>query len=75
MQIAKREHHATRCWSDNERLSQNYPWETVSVDWTYTPHKLDYKGDSVPSSRMTERWLLWCYNDSFGEYPPLNQEG
>jgi hypothetical protein len=24
---------------------------------------------------MAEVWLLWCYNDAFGEYPPLNQEG
>jgi hypothetical protein len=75
MQVAKREHHATRCWSDNERLSQTYPWETVAVDWAYTPQRIDHKGDSVPGSRMAEVWLLWCYNDSFGEYPPLNQEG
>jgi hypothetical protein len=75
MQMAKREHHATRCWSDNQRLSQMYPWETVAVDWAYTPNRLNYMGQSVPGSRMAEVWLLWCYNDTFGEYPPLNQEG
>lgn len=75
MQVAKREHHATRCWSANERLCQKYPWETVAVDWAYTPNRLNYTGESVPGSRMAEVWLLWCYNDTFGEYPPLNQEG
>jgi hypothetical protein len=75
MQVAKREHHATQCWGDNEQVRRKYPWETVAVDWTYTPHRLNDKGDSVPGSRMAEQWLLWCYNDSFGEYPPLNQEG
>ena len=74
MQIAKREHHATRWWYTS-RIGQKFSWSTVAIQWAFTLPKSNYKGETVPSSRMAESWLLSCYNDSFGEYPPLNQEG
>jgi hypothetical protein len=74
MQVAKREHHATRWWYSSP-IGEKFPWSSVAVHWAFTPPRMNYKGETIPSSRMAESWLLWCYNDSFGEYPPLNQEG
>jgi hypothetical protein len=75
MQIAKKEHHATRGWSYSGPMRQKYPWETLAVEWAYTADFLNYKAETVPGSKRAESWLLSCYNDSYGEYPPLNQEG
>ncbi len=75
MQIAKQEHHATRGWSYRDLMRQKYPWETRAVEWAYTGDILNYRGETIPGAKMAEGWLLSCYNDSYGEYPPLNQEG
>ena len=72
-EIARGTHHATRGFSDLVR--QKYPWESLAVDWAYTGNILNYEGETIPGAKRAESWLLRCYNDSFGEYPPMNQEG
>jgi hypothetical protein len=66
-------HHATQRFSDLAR--QKYSWNSLAIEWAYTGDFVNYEGDTVPGSRRAESWLINCYNDSFGEYPPLNQEG
>jgi hypothetical protein len=73
--IAKGEHHATRSWDYIDVIRQKHPWESLAVDWAYTGERTDYKGDTILAAPLAETWLLRCYNDSYGEYPPLNQEG
>lgn len=76
MSIAKREHHATMHWVGFSNLVQEkYPWDTLAVEWAYTGERLDYQGEPRPVAIMAESWLLNCYNDSYGEFPPLNQKG
>ena len=75
MSIAKREHHATRLWDLSDVVQQKFPWESLAVEWAYTGKRTDYKGEVVLAAKLAETWLLSCYNDSYGEYPPLNQEG
>jgi len=75
MQVAKGEHRAVRGWTTSRSVQQKYPWECLAVQWAYTAHRLNYRGDSVPGAKLTETLLLRCYDDSFGEYPPMNQEG
>lgn len=75
MQLAKREHHVTNGWDYHDARHQRYPWSSLSVDWAYTEHWLDHTGDKIIGAARAERWLLDSYNDRFGEYPPLNQEG
>jgi hypothetical protein len=74
MAIAKREHHATRSWDYNEVIRNKYPWESLAIEWAYTGKSLDYKGETVATAPLAEAWLLICYNDSYGELPPLNQK-
>jgi hypothetical protein len=71
--IARGTHHATRSYSDLVR--RKYSWDSLAVDWAYTGDILNYEGETVPGAKRAESWLLSCYNDSFGEYPPMNQEG
>lgn len=75
MQLAKREHHVTNGWDDHEARRQKYPWSSLAVDWAYTDHWYNQKQEEVIGAPRAERWLLDAYNDRFGEYPPLNQEG
>lgn len=75
MQLAKREHHVTQMWDDHEARHQRYPWSSLAVDWAYIEHWSDHKGDKIIGAKRAERWLLDSYNDRFGEYPPMNQEG
>jgi hypothetical protein len=35
----------------------------------------NYKGEAESAAILDETWLLDCYYDSFGEYPPWNQKG
>jgi hypothetical protein len=71
--IAGGKHHATRNWSSNV-IQQRYPWEDLAIEWAYTGMRTNYRGETIPAASLAEMWLLRCYNDSFGEYPPLNQK-
>lgn len=73
--ILKRDHHATFYWSHDGALPRKFPWETLAIDWAYTGEISNYEGKKVPEAFMAEGFLLSNYNDSFGEYPPLNQKG
>jgi hypothetical protein len=72
--IAKREHHATTSWRYTERIQQKYPWDPLAVEWAYTGERLNHKGKKISDAPLAEGWLLDCYYDSYGEYPPLNQK-
>jgi hypothetical protein len=74
-EIARKAHHATSGWSYSDLLRKKFPWESLAIEWAYTQIRLNYRGDPVPGAKAAEGWLLSCYNDSFGEYPPMNQEG
>jgi hypothetical protein len=56
-------------------IQKMFPWQSLAVQWAYMGERTDYKGDSVPAALLGETWLLACYHDSFGEYPPWNQKG
>lgn len=73
--IIRKDHHATNNWSFNTVLQQQFPWDSLAVEWAYTGTRLNYKGDEISEAIMAESWLLRCYNDSFGELPPWNQKG
>jgi hypothetical protein len=75
MAIAKGEHHATRSWDYSDVIRQKYPWDSLAIEWAYTGERTNYKGASVAAAPLAETWLLSCYNDSYGEFPPLNQKG
>lgn len=75
MAAAKGEHQATNRWFDDSLLAKKYPWESIAVEWAYTGERLDYRGEPVPAAKIAEAWLLLCYRDSFGEFPPLNEKG
>jgi hypothetical protein len=75
MSIVKREHHATRSWDNSDVIQQKYPWDSLAIEWAYTGERTDYKGNSIAAAPLAETWLLSCYNDSYGEFPPLNQKG
>jgi hypothetical protein len=72
-EIAGGKHHATRGWS-SKVIQQKYPWEALATEWAYTEMRTNYKGEKIPAASLAETWLLRSYNDSFGEYPPLNQK-
>jgi hypothetical protein len=74
-EIARKAHHATSGWSYSDLLRKKFPWESLAIEWAYTEKRLNYRGDPIPGAKVAEGWLLSCYNDSFGEYPPMNQEG
>jgi hypothetical protein len=74
MAIANREHHATRSWDNNEVIRKTYPWDSLAIEWAYTGRRIDYNGDTVATAPLAETLLLICYNDSYGELPPLNQK-
>jgi hypothetical protein len=71
--ILTREHHAIR--NSSELSHQKFPWESLLAEWAYTGEKSNYKGEPIAEAVQAEKWLLACYNDSFGEYPPWNQRG
>jgi hypothetical protein len=73
--VVKKEHHATQNWMSSELISQKYPWESLHIEWAFTGERKNGKGELVPAATRAEGWLLWCYNDSYGEFPPLNQKG
>jgi len=75
LQLAKREHHVTQYWDNHDTRQKKYPWSCLAVDWAYTEHWLNHTGDKIIGAKRAESWLLDSYNDAFGEYPPLNQEG
>jgi hypothetical protein len=72
--IVKGDHHAMQ---NRNKLARNrYPWNSLAVEWAYTDReRLSYKGKPFAEAIVAERWLLECYNDSFGELPPWNQRG
>jgi hypothetical protein len=73
--IARRDHHATQSWSFSDLVRQKYPWESLAIEWACTGDRQSYKGEMHPVALMAESWLLHCYNDAYGEFPPLNQKG
>ena len=75
MSIVKRGHHAISNWSYNKIAQQKFPWDSLAVQWAFTGKILDLKGESSAEALLAETWLLACYNDSYGEYPPWNQKG
>ena len=72
--IARGRHHATAGWHANALVQTKYPWETISLEWASVPKQLNAKGRNV-APKNAEFWLLRCYTESFGEFPPLNQKG
>jgi hypothetical protein len=56
------------------RTLQGTAWSDLTVSWTFTGTTTDHQGRAVSEAVYAERWLLWCYRDSFGEYPPLNDK-
>ncbi|UTD29163.1 hypothetical protein [Bradyrhizobium sp. WD16] len=75
MQLAKREHHVIQAWDHCAARQKQYPWSSLAVDWAYTQHWVDHKGEEVIGAPRAESWLLESYNDCFGEYPPMNEKG
>lgn len=75
MSIAKEEHHALLGWRINPSLRAKFPWASLCIEWAYTGKRIDYKGDTKAEAILAESFLLNTYNDSYGEYPPLNQKG
>jgi hypothetical protein len=72
--IATQEHHAIKNRGRAQR--DKYPWDSLSVQWAYTNDKrVNRVGKIWAESVIGEGWLLWCYKDSFGELPPLNEKG
>jgi hypothetical protein len=72
--IIKNEHHATKGWRNIDVIRKKYPWDALAVEWAFTQVRLNSKRKNVGPTQA-EKWLLHCYNDSFGEFPPLNQKG
>ena len=62
------EHHAIKNRSDLSR--QRFPWGSLAVEWAYTGERKNYKGEFVAEAILAEGWLLACYKDLYGEYPP-----
>ena len=73
--ILTQRHHAIENWSFSKTMRQQFPWESLAIEWAYTGKRLNYKGEPVPEAIMAEGWLLHSYRDSFGEFPPLNEKG
>jgi hypothetical protein len=73
MSIVTGEHHAIRDRSDLAK--QKFPFSSLSVEWACTGETWDDEGEAFAEAILAERWLLSCYNDSYGEYPPWNQRG
>jgi hypothetical protein len=70
---AKGDHHAMRQWRWNDAIKQVYAESGLMVEWAFTGMRPNYCGDLIHEARMAESWLLSCYRDSFGEFPPLNE--
>jgi hypothetical protein len=68
-------HHAMSSWQMSDGLRKQFPWESLSIEWAYTGEWVNLRGETVPEAVLAESMLLSSYNDSFGEYPPLNQKG
>ena len=73
MAAAKHDHHATRQWAWNDAITQKFPEASLMVEWCYTAMRPNYRGDLIHEAVMAESWLLSCYRDSYGEFPPLNE--
>ncbi|MBN8980533.1 MAG: hypothetical protein J0I29_04525 [Rhizobiales bacterium] len=76
MAIANKEHHATSHWFGfPNHVQEKFPWNSLAVEWAFTGQRMDHKGEPQHAAILAETWLLASYNDSYGEYPPLNQKG
>jgi hypothetical protein len=73
MAAAKHDHHATRQWAWNDAITKSFPGASLMVEWAYTGMRPNYQNDPIHEAVMAESWLLSCYRDSFGEFPPLNE--
>jgi hypothetical protein len=74
MSFVKGEHHATNHWDFSDQIRHKYPWDSLAVEWAFTGERADHKGELFPEAIIAEKWLLDCYRDSYGEFPPLNQK-
>jgi hypothetical protein len=60
----------------NEIVQQLFPPDTLAVHWAYMGKRKTYNAEkNEPAALLGETWLLACYHDTFGEYPPWNQKG
>jgi hypothetical protein len=72
MTIAKKEHHAI---DFREVFTKKYSHKFLAVEWAFTKgEKWGYR-KPIAAAILAEKWLLWCYSDSFGESPPWNERG
>jgi hypothetical protein len=69
------DHHAISNAHYNKAIKKTFARRSLAVQWAYTGERTSYKGEAEPAALLAEAWLLACYNDSFGEYPPWNQKG
>lgn len=73
MLAAKRQHHAI---DFRPPFMRCYGHTSLNVQWAYLNGKQWHlKGTSLPEAIVAEAWLLNCYNDAYGEYPPWNEKG
>jgi hypothetical protein len=73
--IVSGDHHAVSNVHFNIAVQRAFPRNSLAVQWTYFGDRVNYKGETEPAAILAEAWLLACYHDSFGEYPPWNQKG
>jgi hypothetical protein len=74
-QIVRGGHHAVDNAHYHDLICKIYPAESLAVQWSYMGKRKTLKGEVEPSALLAETWLLACYRDSFGEYPPWNEKG
>lgn len=74
-QIIRGGHHAVDNAHFHELIKRFYPEEALAVQWSYMGNRKTLKGEVEHSALLGETWLLACYRDSFGEYPPWNEKG
>jgi hypothetical protein len=54
---------------------RTYRWNSLAVEWAYTDEaRPNVKGQPLDgiATKNAEYWLLYSYNDTFGELPPWN---
>jgi hypothetical protein len=73
--IVNGEHHAITNVHCNETVQKAFPRDCLAVHWAYMGKRTTYDGKIEPAVLLGETWLLACYHDTFGEYPPWNQKG
>lgn len=73
MKAANLEHHAI---DFRDAFRSKFSHNSLAVEWAYTSgRQSNHKGEPIAEAVMAENWLLWCYSEAFGEYPPWNERG